>query len=1097
MACRLYDWHGGEIVSHLSPDIFNEEKEKQLFYKTYASKVGEIVGFKEPPFPTDPKINNWEELFNRIYKGYKEEAFFHQPPNALFNSFAQFFDFFFVKPYEIDYSSDGSTHHFKDDMKKVKDHQEKKRIEFIRGINLPLLFYLGVDSHKKKFQRLSKFNECVKVERVPFSFRSSSFKRNLEGILSAEFSSSFRNSLFNVSEDCIFITYSKDRKELTLQKYWIASLLHMYHQRVYSLDFIPDESGDSRKIRNYSPHPLLKIILIETDDKKYPLIVEGVLGASLDKIKIRSTVYKDIRDFIDLSLWRYFKERFQKDNPKAEILYFPYHSPKKGRPFHQFDEHILSKYRTGYKKDVELELQVALEEERIAAISNTNLEYRGEQFSEAVSISNQLAKKKNEMRVGAFIDLNQKVRGASSNKYVDGSIIITQRKKRKFLKKATVLTALTCGLAAGGYLFSTRIPAHQYYFGKELQITVDEAIKGMDSGLKSLCVDGGVDSLGVLSCQAQVCTKERCAESEWGNSLRDILLQDLSDVKGIYDGYDKKCAVSFEAKTLDFTIGKFLEDEELYKETVTARGESLSRVMHKMKDQLHDFLRSISERYGHFNQEEANSLELVIHADHFAGGVSSNYRLILKVHDSRQTLLKKVIFGEKCMSGSDILQKCENNSPDICLSNYSRRLREVHPLEEVFCNLLSKLPGMISKDLDKSDEIFLFSLGRKKVRVSALASKEVDYKAAKQSMEKLVDATRTFLSHKKELNLTNQPAEKMDIRFTKKVAPTVLMEGVGPVLLTNKALACGKNIITLQHRESDISVITRNFSDDINKGTLSEEYLIQEGNLLYFSSKINERYRIGQYNINRAELRWLVSDNDDNYFPRVSPNNQYLAYVQRQGDKGTSLQLLDLQSTKNDDKDLVTLMGRSIYDLSWSPDATNIAFCADEEPGRSNVLYILNLSTKKYNKVDTGCLPSVNWSPSGEAVSFSKEVNIEGHPPVILSALYLMTNKEVKTVGRGHGGYWSSDGTLLAYLSNEGEIYITDSEGERKRPIAQSLPEWRLIWPLYWPKGDNDCILSPAKKENSYDWVLYSIRIDDNSTKSIFLCRDGEVFIEE
>ena len=73
-------------------------------------------------------------------------------------------------------------------------------------------------------------------------------------------------------------------------------------EKVYYLNFVTDKDKDSGKLRHCYPLPLLKAILMETDNPASPLLVEGVLGVNLDSIKINSGGYEDIRDFIDFSI---------------------------------------------------------------------------------------------------------------------------------------------------------------------------------------------------------------------------------------------------------------------------------------------------------------------------------------------------------------------------------------------------------------------------------------------------------------------------------------------------------------------------------------------------------------------------------------------------------------------------------------------------------------------------------------------------------------------------------------------------------------------------------------------------------------------------
>lgn len=415
---KILDWQGREISCLIDENIFSDSKERQQFYDGYISNLEQIIGFRKNTFTETTGVNTPIEFFNKIDKEFHKHPFLKD----LFGSYTQFFHTFFLAPYAISCFRDEQGYYFIDDFDHIKDKKERKIAEFVRGINIPLLLWESLHEQERKHQDMACFRELLEKDKLRISYQQPDLKESLEGeslegILRAEFSTNFWYNILNSSDDCIFISHNLKQKIVTFHDYWFASLLHMLHPKIYYLNFVV---GEGKELKELFPYPLFKVILMETDNDQYPLLVEGVLGEDFNKFKAQSETYRDLRDFVDFSIWQFFSNRFQREKPERELLYFPSHSPKKNKPYSQFDEQTKVKYRKGSSLNQKLVLSVPYDKEMARLISNSGTP-ANEQFSEAFAYSNPAkTKEEREKRVGSFVDLEGIVQGISAKEYVPG-----------------------------------------------------------------------------------------------------------------------------------------------------------------------------------------------------------------------------------------------------------------------------------------------------------------------------------------------------------------------------------------------------------------------------------------------------------------------------------------------------------------------------------------------------------------------------------------------------------------------------------------------------------------------------------------------------
>lgn len=142
----------------------------------------------------------------------------------------------------------------------------------------------------------------------------------------------------------------------------------------------------------------------------------------------------------------------------------------------------------------------------------------------------------------------------------------------------------------------------------------------------------------------------------------------------------------------------------------------------------------------------------------------------------------------------------------------------------------------------------------------------------------------------------------------------------------------------------------------------------------------------------------------------------------------------------------------------FSPDGSRIAFYDSVDGGQW--LSIANSDGSVANKIATisewgeDYAGAIDWSPTGDKLAFFDNgkldvVNADGSGRV--------------TVDSGGMASWSPDGKTLAYLSGEGDIFLTSDLGKTKRNITntnqlfEGYPRWspdgKKIACVSWPAG--------------------------------------------
>ena len=523
----IYDYLDREISldqivgEELKYPIAKTQQKWDKFHLDYILGVGDIVGFNRPNQKKKKLTKPERKAFTTIFKEYHDQPVLQE----LFGSYQNFFNCFFVKPYGIEFVN-GEYINLLSSMKeslediraehKLEDDKQRKRelegkinqlkeeisiINFVRGINLPFLFYDSLISSKKKSPQ-HKFPRDLDVSYLIDSGKI------VETKLKPVFASDLWDYVFaSGTDDCIFVALNRDSEgtlNAKFQKYWFASMLHALNPAINYLNF----RTPSRDI----PSPLYRVKLMETRDKindlhlntedkkktkstnkrklrknknsgKY-LVVGGVLGDSFEKIKS-----KGVMEFIDNSIRDFFTNRYSK---KDRLFYNFNHVSDEKKPYNKFVKWIKNRYSISDKKiksigkikgkKVTHHLIIPLNQHLVSRISNLNEDgenlFRGEQYSETFEPN------QDKVALGAFVTLDGMVNGFDmSYGKVKGSV------GRKiaysmlgFLGLGLGLIAVSTFLVYGAVLLDQKENIRQYNISQ-----VDLVLSG--AGLKTRITD--------------------------------------------------------------------------------------------------------------------------------------------------------------------------------------------------------------------------------------------------------------------------------------------------------------------------------------------------------------------------------------------------------------------------------------------------------------------------------------------------------------------------------------------------------------------------------------------------------------------------------
>jgi len=254
----------------------------------------------------------------------------------------------------------------------------------------------------------------------------------------------------------------------------------------------------------------------------------------------------------------------------------------------------------------------------------------------------------------------------------------------------------------------------------------------------------------------------------------------------------------------------------------------------------------------------------------------------------------------------------------------------------------------------------------------------------------------------------------------------------------------------------------------------------------------------------------LMSTEGDELSPRWSPDGELLAFV-FVGDhrEGPGVYVMWPDGTHARRVFGMRGHGEQIVDLSWSPDASDIAFVHEdagraEDPSleppadeRRRSLHVLDVATGQSQQIGrSGPIASVDWSPDGSSLLVTRSGPGETSAGFVPNDLYLVTTdgsgeRRLTKDGLSMYGRWSPDGSRIVFESYEPaeggstDIYLMDADGSGRMRLAGDpgmdfLPTWS-------PDGSRILFVSrrTAEGEDASMCHLFVVRVDGSNLRSI------------
>ncbi len=186
---------------------------------------------------------------------------------------------------------------------------------------------------------------------------------------------------------------------------------------------------------------------------------------------------------------------------------------------------------------------------------------------------------------------------------------------------------------------------------------------------------------------------------------------------------------------------------------------------------------------------------------------------------------------------------------------------------------------------------------------------------------------------------------------------------------------------------------------------------------------------------------WLI-DADGSMAPKLlesgqiaawSPNNKQMAIFENVGTASSStyiLKILDLETGIEKTVFSTSVGNQDIFDLSWSPDNTRLAFSLPpEKPDSGNNqrnIYIYNLETEELSQFTlSGDNYLSTWSPNGKQIAYLHKSSRTGLSSIIISQADDSCKVTVPGINDVGDLAWSPEGSYLAYTQHT-SIYLLD-----------------------------------------------------------------------
>ena len=199
----------------------------------------------------------------------------------------------------------------------------------------------------------------------------------------------------------------------------------------------------------------------------------------------------------------------------------------------------------------------------------------------------------------------------------------------------------------------------------------------------------------------------------------------------------------------------------------------------------------------------------------------------------------------------------------------------------------------------------------------------------------------------------------------------------------------------------------------------------------------------------------LTSGSLADQYPAWSADGSTIAYVRSRGIETGRHSILTMNADGSGDTVLFRARDsrKEILDPAWSPDGTQIVFCA--EGRQPPALFVIGADGTGLTKLTRGrhfdCHPS--WSPDGNTIAFA---TIRGRQFSIATMATDGSNRTL-LVRRGSNDVpdWSPDGSQLVFFRVHGrrsDVFIIDADGTGLTRVTHSTKRWEWS-PTFSPDG--------------------------------------------
>lgn len=271
------------------------------------------------------------------------------------------------------------------------------------------------------------------------------------------------------------------------------------------------------------------------------------------------------------------------------------------------------------------------------------------------------------------------------------------------------------------------------------------------------------------------------------------------------------------------------------------------------------------------------------------------------------------------------------------------------------------------------------------------------------------------------------------------------------------------------------------------------------GGMIVFSDNGTEGWDIFAMTPDGSYVVPLIEQPGAEFLPRLSQDGTLVAYVSiKQGPH--ALHVVDLATGESR---LIHRFepGQQVIDLAWSPDGTRMALALESDPATPDSeshVFVLDVARGDIQRItDVGRDNSVDWSPDGSSILFTRSGSVAGEGGFVANDLYVISpdgtgERRLTTDGLSMHGSWSSDGRRIVFESyepSEGaqtDIYVMESDGSGRGRLTDD--PGMDYYPVWSPDGSSILFVSRRSDGDPSDpssCHLMVVRADGSGERSL------------